>query len=284
MKKIALFAFIFLIIGVIGTLTFARDVFSIGPKETIDTEEQLDGNNITDVEIEMDVGKVVLRESDNDKVMISLNGDVSKKRAESIELDVSEEDGTVVASLKNREKFGFSIQNLFDFGDKGSVVLVVSVPNKEYQSVNVSTNVGMIVVEKIHAQKFMAVSDVGKIVVDELTSEQASLTSDVGEIIVQDGVGAFDVETDTGRIQLNMLEVTENIYASSNVGQVNITVKQQPENLVLDLESDIGEVVLKNVNGFSNYSGKQLSAETGTKGPVITASTDVGKILVEHQR
>ncbi|MRH44053.1 DUF4097 family beta strand repeat protein [Aquibacillus halophilus] len=282
MKKVALLAFVFLIIGIIGTVMYGGSVFSIGTNEVIDEKKQIDGADIDSLDINMDVGQVNLYESKDNSFNIHLNGNMPRSTVDNIVFDVKEENNYIIIEVGTREDFVFSIPGLFNFSN-GSIELDIELPKKAYDTIEVSTDVGGVMVDQLQVEQLDASTDVGTILINQLISKKALLSSNVGEVVVNGGIGAFTIDTDTGEIGLNMKEVIEPISIRSDVGEIDVTVQKQPVNLVLDLKSDIGDVSVKNLEGFNNSEGQEMYIEIGQGGPTLKASTDVGSISVEHQ-
>ncbi|WP_407272473.1 DUF4097 family beta strand repeat-containing protein [Radiobacillus sp. PE A8.2] len=283
MKKVALFAFIFLIIGIIGMITFGDNVFSFSArdKSSLDEEKQVSAENVDDIVISVGVAEVSIEPSDDENIHVHLHGDISEKMRERLTFKVEENNDSLEITVNAKEFFNFSFSSLFSFNN-GGLNLDVQLPEKLYTELNVSTDVGDISIDGISTEQFIASLDVGDLAVDDMTSKQTEIESNVGDVNIKDGVGAFDIETDTGEIGLAILEFREDISIQSDVGDVFVSLENEPENIVLDLQSDIGDIKVENLQGKNNSIGGDVYMEIGTGGPTLEVRTDVGEITVEQ--
>ncbi|MBM7570544.1 DUF4097 family beta strand repeat-containing protein [Aquibacillus albus] len=276
MKKVALIAFIFFIIGIVGSLTFSRDVFSMKSENTIQESKVVDGEAIESVEIIMDVGKVNVTESIDDSIHIELKGKSLNKQ---LQFDVIEDDEKLTIETRQKDKgFQFNITSLFRFNE--SLQLDVQLPAKTYQKVDVKTGVGQINIDYLTINELIASSDVGAVHIEGVISERAVLKSNVGKVDVRQGVGAFTIETDTGKVEMDMVAFTDDIMVKTDVGEAEVSVQEQPTSLLLSLQSNVGDVSVKNLDIVSEMSGKSYYKKVGSGSPKVHVQTDVGKVSV----
>lgn len=131
-------------------------------------------------------------------------------------------------------------------------------------------------------KQFVATSDAGKINIRKFHGDFMQLHSDVGSVVAKEVSGELDIQTDTGTIQLTLNEINQDVHLTSDVGSIHVDIKQVPESLVLDIDSEIGNVKVKGFEGFETTERSSLRYQKGDKGPVLRARTDVGAITITH--
>lgn len=280
MKKVSIVAFVCLVVGAIGTLLFSDNVFSFHSEEEVSETKQFDGVNIRSIVTNMDVGDINIKESENNNIRVNIHGKLSKVKADDLEFNVEEKADTLRITIDQKDSFKFSLSSLVNF-NLGSIDLDIELPDKVFEKVEVATNVGDININEVRANELLITSDVGETIVNQIAVQQASVKSNVGDIEISEATGAFDIETDTGEVELHMIEVTQDISIESDVGDIEVTFSQQPENLIVDLKSDVGNVHVEGLQGVKQDSGKAFYAEIGKGGPTLKVKTDVGEITVE---
>lgn len=281
MKKVALTAFITLIIGIIGFFTVSGNVFSVGRNASIDERETVTSRNIDSMIIKVDVGEVNIKESKNDEIDVHLHGSIAKKLKDQMEFSVEENGSTVEVNVSQSENT-FFLQFPFinaDFNSKR--VLDVSIPKELLNKLDVKTDVGEIAINGIDVEELKAHSDVGEIYVNGFTGI-GDFQSNVGEVELENISGKFKAHTDTGEIDIKVEEMTDDIELSSDVGDVTVTFAKEPSNIGFDLSSDIGEVSIEGFKGYDNHSSGSIVTQIGNGGPMLKVSTDIGEILVEN--
>ena len=145
----------------------------------------------------------------------------------------------------------------------------------------VTTNVGDLKIDKVKSDEFEAKVNVGDVTISELIATSSSVELNVGDVVVRDVSGKMEVVTNTGGIDVSFLELTEDVFFKSNVGDIKANFQKQPENVVLDLKSNVGDVTVDGFEGISNEPGKNYYVELGEgSAPRIELKTDVGDIDV----
>lgn len=281
MKKVALTAFVALIIGIIGFFTVSGNVFSVGRNASIDERETFTSRNIDSMIIKVDVGEVNIKESKNDEIDVHLHGSIAKKLKDQIGFSVEENGSTVEVNVSQRENTFFLQIPFINADFNSNRVLDVSVPKELLNKLDVKTDVGEIAINGIDVEELKAHSDVGEIYVNGFTGI-GDFQSNVGEVELENISGKIKAQTDTGEIDLKVAEMTDDIELSSDVGEVTVSFAKEPNNIGFDLSSDIGEVSIKGFKGYDNNSSGSIVTQIGNGGPMLKVSTDIGEILVEN--
>ncbi|WP_186575933.1 DUF4097 family beta strand repeat-containing protein [Aquibacillus kalidii] len=280
MKKVALSAFICLIIGVIGSVIYGKQLITVTKGEKVTETKEIDAKDIENIIVNVDVADLHVLPSDGDKITVKLN--TTKQPIDDMEFEVKENDKVLNVTLKTQKEsnFGFNF-SLGSFINTGSVDLYLSLPEKVYEQIEVTSDVGDIQIGNVNVSDLYTTSDVGDTELDQVTSENAKLISNVGDVEVTQGQGAYHVETDTGEIELNLLKLSKDTYLKSDIGDVLVSIIEKPKDMVLDLKSDIGDVEVSNFEGVGRSTGNDLYVELGNNGPKLQVVTDIGEIDVK---
>lgn len=244
----------------------------------MDEEKTIESEGIETVEIKIDVGKVNITESDTDDIVVRYQGNVP---TDQFTFNVDKKGNQVdVAAHSKRSFFTVPFINS-SWNTKRNLDIVL--PKSGLAKVVVHGDVAKINVDTENVAELKVKSDVGSISIEKFLGERMTLRSDVGSISVADASGELDIQTDTGKIDLTMNEITNDIRLKSDVGAIDVAMKQVPESLVLDVDSDVGQVSVSGLAGFDNLTGKPLRAHKGEGGPLLDVKTDVGSISIEQK-
>lgn len=272
MKKLLLIGAVLFVIGVAGL--FLTGVIS--EEKTVVEEKIIDSEGVNAVEIKVDIGRVNIIESDSDDILVKYEGNVP---TDSFKFAAERKGDQVdIAAHSKRTYFFIPFVNL-KFNEKRTFDIVI--PKKGLTKVAVNGDTARIIVDTENVKEFVATSDTGKIEIQKFHGEFMKLRTDVGGIVVTEASGEMDIRTDTGSIRLTMKEMRNDVHLESDVGSINVDMKQVPESLVLDIDSDIGKVTVKGLEGYESTAKSSLRYQKGEKGPVLRVKTDVGPITIE---
>ncbi len=271
MKRIVMIAIIFIAVGVAGTVALGGDVFSIGPKTTVEENQSFQADEINHLRVKADVGDIVLKESEGDEIHVSITGKVPKWDADKYDISIEQKGDTLeVQFLKKKSKF-FFIPLQFNVGEKR--IIEVALPKDALTTGHLQSNVGDVTIDALYVDELTVKNDVGDIDIAEFNGELLTIKSNVGDTTVKEATGQVDVQLDTGEIHLTMEEITENVTLMNDVGDISVAIKGATNGVVLDADTDIGDVKIK--------SGSFQIGASNQNGPVLEAKTDVGDIIVE---
>ncbi|QDP41743.1 DUF4097 family beta strand repeat-containing protein [Radiobacillus deserti] len=280
MKKVALIAAVLFVLGLVGVFTTyaTGDHFLTGGDNTdISETKSFDSGSVERVNVNVDVGEVIVSKSQTDQIEVRVQ--TKKLRKEHVEYSMKQTDDTIDVIFDKSDAPWYAYP-IFSFQDRGSIV-EVKLPDKEFKSITMESNVGEVRISNIKTKELIAYSDVGDMTINQVVAAKSTLHTDVGEIEVNAGTGAFSIESDTGEVSLELDSFVDDVKINSNVGEISVSLRNEPENFTFDLASDVGEV---SVNGFSSIpksSGKSYYVEQGNGNPILQVKTDVGEIEIE---
>ncbi|MDQ0230826.1 DUF4097 family beta strand repeat-containing protein [Metabacillus malikii] len=278
MKKVAIGAVLAIIIGTIGMFAFGGNVFSKGENENIDERKTVNSEQIKEMDINVDVGEVHITESKSDNIEVHFHGHAIDRVKKQIDFLVNQDETKLEVKVKQNNKFFTQIP--FITSDLNSErILDIAIPKKVLEKLTVNVDVGEITIEDIDPKQMKAENNVGEIFVSKYNGN-GLYKSDVGNIKLEKMNGKIKAQSDTGGIDINIIELTEDIDLKSDVGEIEVTIENDTENLAFDLSSEIGDVTVSGFDGYQNSTSKSIITKIGNEGPIIRAKTDIGGISV----
>lgn len=242
----------------------------------VNQQDTVNGEDIESIKIEVSAADIIIVPAERDDIHVKLSGKVSERNKDSYKLSLKEEGGTAhisVSQPKIRFQVGINITNL---------KLEVEVPAKEYNSLEVQSTSGDIVVNKIEAENMNTVVTSGDVVMEELkinnllairntsgdvrlkntkalatkmngTSGDLNISnveSDItvkttsGDFTVTEVTGNINIEATSGDITIKNKRVTGNITADITSGDVIISYEEEPRSLLVDYKANSGSGVI----------------------------------------
>ena len=108
-KKVALVAFVCLIIGIIGTVMFGDGIFAVGSKVQVDEERHVEAEEVSQLNMSLDVGNIRMTESEDEDIHIYLTGEYAKSARSDLRFDVEQNGDKLTIDAGKKQEFGFSI-------------------------------------------------------------------------------------------------------------------------------------------------------------------------------
>lgn len=247
-----------------------------GPAEPMREQRTIGAEGVKRIELDSDIASVRVIPSRDRQIYAVLEGQMDVKRKEDLVFQLVQQGESVQVKLRMDEK-GFA----FPFPDFGSnqVELNLSLPKQLYAEVEIETNVGRIEIDELEALQLNVKTGVGKVLVDRFMGDKASIRSDVGLIQVEKSMAAFDLRTHTGKIEMILDSIEQDIFIQSDTGKVDVVSQKAPEALTLRLKSDVGGISTDVPDlTIEEKSEHEVSGKIGSGGPIVDIRTDVGKI------
>lgn len=282
--------FICLAIGLIGAaVSFQSLDFETGVT-TIDIEKKTAAANIDTLIIENDISGVTFVPSNSDEISVRLVGAARSENAQNCTVEATTE-GTntwrvdVCMNNKAHINFGFDLtefKSLFS-GKSLRLRTEVSLPDKLYKAITVSTDTGSINFKEVKAEKLTASTDTGSITVDRYEGKTLNLQTDTGNINLNDGQGNVKLKTDTGSITATLRELGDTVTAETDTGSVRLKLDPVPTDASFDLSTDTGSANLDvpGVNVQQRTSHNKAKGSIGNGSKKVTVRTDTGYVEVK---
>ncbi|QFK72035.1 DUF4097 domain-containing protein [Pradoshia sp. D12] len=257
-KKWLIVAGILIVIGFSGALLTAKSFFSLQNENDKQTK-QFQSSEIQSIDVNNTVGTIKLAETSGDEIIVETIG---SKMSNPIKI---EENGETL-SITNEADHTISLGVNFK---KSSENITVYLPKKQYDRISASNEVGEITISQINAAHLNAESEVGSIHISDVSSTSIIASSELGNIKIQKYSGKLQVDNEVGSIDISTDEITEPLIAKNELGEIDLTINQDPNNILITADSEIGSkrIFGKKTGSYMSGDGSitvQLSTETGS--------------------
>ncbi|MFJ7935954.1 DUF4097 family beta strand repeat-containing protein [Sporosarcina sp. NPDC096371] len=252
-----------LILIIIGGISLV--VNSAVTLEESASKKEIDDLSFTNIAVLTDNATVEIVSTKDPVATVEYTGKMKKKTKYTFEADVKGD--TLSVHFKEKRKgffhFGISAMNL---------TLTVSLPEKEYDRLQVETNNGRIVAQHIQAKDVALETDNGRLELKHVDAKSIHVKTDNGRILFEDVKGKINAKTDNGRIALIASNLDQSIELETDNGRIDIQTEKEPTNATIDAKTDNGRVEL---------FGQENKHVTFGKGEnLIKLRTDNGRITV----
>lgn len=225
-------AFVILLLLILG-------IFSLFNRGTSNYEKMMSSENITRVNIGTGKGNVTIAMYEGDEIRAYLIGENGERLSKGYKLTMKNKGNLVTIKAKKKSKLtqNFSVS--------------IELPNKLYEQIQVHADVGNIDIAGANAASYALKTSVGNMTVDVLQ-------------------GVIHAESQVGNVNLQVAEITSDITAKTDVGNIVVETVEAPEALQTDCKTNVGTTTI-------NLPNTQ-NGDIGTGGPVVKLETDVGDV------
>lgn len=236
----------------------AAEILPSYPIENVRSEEReviKITEQYTNIRVNVQHGSLIVRPSDNEETVVELTGKHDKLR-----LTAEVIGQTLSINLKDIRRF-FSFSFSFNFTP---IVLTVHVPKKLYEMIELYTDNGRIMAEKLLGKTFKAESDNGRIQLQAIAATTLS------------------GETDNGRVEMANIQA-EHVRAKTDNGRIEMNHVDAQK---VTAESDNGRIEMANIAGalYGQTDNGRITLKTAGLDRNIDFSTDNGSILIESEK
>jgi DUF4097 and DUF4098 domain-containing protein YvlB len=151
---------------------------------------------------------------------------------------------------------------LLDRSQAGLRKLVIALPDKTFDQVNIR-------------------SEFGHVEAVDLRAESTRVELAAGAIRFSGVSGELDLKTEAGNIEVENFALESGLSARTSAGDITVKLTEPPKAAHIDLQSEIGTVAadLDDLRYRTNRSNR-IAATIGSGGPRFEASTSAGHIFV----
>ncbi|MGY4688197.1 DUF4097 family beta strand repeat-containing protein [Salibacterium sp. K-3] len=259
-KKIALIALLFIIVGGIGSVV----TFNDSQATSIAQAKEVDNTNITEVDIRTHNEEVEIMSTKDSKITIELTGKTKDKN----KLSVKENENTLSIQSDSQNKKLFS----FDFFVE-SLTLTVYLPEKVYDTLQIDSDNGKIELEQLDIKDVNVTTKNGRIAMETIGAEKVQVGTINGKIALNKVEGSITGKINNGSILLNTKDLDRSIDFETNNGSITVKTEKKPTNAVFDVKVGNGKI---NIFGDSNWD-----TVVGNGDNLIKLNTNNGSITVE---
>ncbi|MBA2871195.1 DUF4097 and DUF4098 domain-containing protein YvlB [Anoxybacillus calidus] len=281
-KKLSIIAGILFIIGIAGSLITYRFV----APEPFSEEKVINNKQVSIVNIDTDNVRVNISPATDNMVKVTLDGKTSYNIERSFASNVK--DSTLFITYNEKQRSWINL-DIFDVLEP--ITLNVYLPEKQYDSLKVSSDNGYIFVKQlkvthfdintdngrvelkdIYSQNIHAESNNGRMDLKDIMAQNIQVKTDNGRIILDRVEGKLEGKTNNGSISLITEELDRNINFDTNNGSISIKTEKEPTNVQFNVSVGNGKV-----NILNKYNG---NAVIGNGENLIMLTTHNGSISV----
>jgi DUF4097 and DUF4098 domain-containing protein YvlB len=262
MKRITIIALIFLVVGAVGSVL----TFRINYKEPYDLKEKVISKSVTTINIQTDNEDVEIIPTNDSKIKIKVFGRKSPDIKQIFSANV--EGKTLAIKLKEKQEKIFN----FDFFPI-SFSLKVYVPKKQYESMQINNDNGLVKMGRLNVKNIKASTNNGQIDFNHVNATNVDVHSDNGAIrFFGDVTGKVVGKTNNGKISLTTPNIDYPIQLESDNGGITIQTDKEPTNVTYNTHEDNGSI-----NIFNKYSNGTV---IGNGDNLIKLTTNNGEISI----
>lgn len=233
-----------LLIVVIGILVMTNTA----PFNQMDVieEERFSSSEINAVNVIGNVGNIKVESHQGDDIVAFVSGQTSSLFGEEFRFDTGESGGVLTIRGEQKDR-----AFLFSFLPSSSYAVSILIPEMTMEELNIESSVADISVLDIDAQEI-------------------TLKSEVGNVEVEATPARIEVETEVGNIDMKTVTINESLKLLSEVGNINLTVEELPDQLDYSVRTSVGRTSIEPLEQRMQLEG----------GPVIDLETEVGDVHV----
>lgn len=212
-------------------------LFSLFNRGSSNHEQMMSSENITSVNVFTEKGNVTISMYEGDEIRAYLIGEDGERLSKGYKLTMKGKRNLVTIKAKKKSKLtqNFSVS--------------VELPNKLYEQIQVHADVGNVEIAGANAASY-------------------ALKTNVGNVNVNVPQGIINAESQVGNMNFQVAEITSDINAKIDVGNIVVETVEAPEALQTDCKTNVGTTTI-------NLPNTQ-NGDIGTGGPIVKLQTDVG--------
>lgn len=266
MSKIKLWitiATLLLLVGIVGSVyTFPTIIKNnaVSIKDEFHTSVEMNNINVKTTN-----SKVQFKPTTEDTLKVTLESSNSNE-----ELTTLVEDSTLTINVKNKSWHFFSMEFFSDIP-----ILIIHLPEHEYESIKIKSDNGTIVMADIAVEKLNAKTSNGTIELSEIDANITDFKTSNGKVILTNIKGDISGKTSNGSITYNAENILQAIDLHTSNGKIKINTETELTNNTLDLRTDFGKIRV--------FDSPDWDTNFGNGDYLIKLRTDNGGITIKHQ-
>lgn len=261
--KNKLFIVLVVVLIVAGGISLLFKPASVFEKST--NKKVIEDSSFTTITVSSDNSAVEIVPTKDQVATVEYSGKTKKNKKYIFEAIVKGD--TLAVQFKEKRKgfiqFGFSSLDL---------TLTVHLPEKQYERLQVETDNGRIIAEKLQARDINLETDNGRIELKHIDAEEVSVKSDNGRITFENVTGQMKAKTDNGRISVVTNNLDQSMDLETDNGRIEIQTETEPTNATIDAKTDNGRVEL--------FGQENKHVTFGEGKNLVKLRTDNGRITV----
>ncbi|SFC90636.1 Putative adhesin [Bacillus sp. OV322] len=262
-KKLSILAALLLIIGIAGALL----TYQSGKEVRISQNKTAADSNYKNVVIDTDNAGVEIQPISSGPAKAVLSGKSSDQKQ--LDFTIKKEGSTLKIKVKEKQRKFYN----FDFSFT-SLKLKVYIPQKQYRSLTVHNDNGLIKAKDMKTDSLTLIVNNGYVDLKNIQSKHSSISADNGRMFLDKVTGDVKAAANNGEIKMIASDLERNITLDCDNGKVSIKTEKEPRNAAFHVRADNGKI-----NILDKY---QHDAVLGSGKYKIRLTTNNGSIEVKR--
>ncbi|GGH29032.1 DUF4097 family beta strand repeat-containing protein [Paenibacillus segetis] len=225
-----------IIIGLMGN--FILYFMGISPFNTVAVSENrsFKSDSINNIVINAAMDDIQIERISGDAITLTRLGSQSVQYSERLALNTSIDNGTLDITVLELKKQRFTINASYD------VDLTLSVPDKIFEAITVTTITGDIQLNNIHSINNTLKSETGHVQVNGTDSRLNKIRTVTGDIELDGNTVSLDLNSTTGEIVIKLAELAGDIQANTMTGDITLYVGKPVKAVQTVLHTGTGKI------------------------------------------
>lgn len=280
-KRVACAALFAVVLLVAGCTAKMNAVTKASEQPLQANEETTLETTFRQVKVSSDVPSIHIGLSPDETTRLSIRTSDPEKLQKHFDFHYRETDGQLEVTVRGKSRNpGLDVLDLIE---TWGAELHVELPDHSYNSVTVHSDVGKIEYREVNADRLAVSSEVGTITVADTATEQAIVTNSVGAVRLDNVNGKTEVSNSTGTVNIYVPSIENDIAVKTELGAVTIETDREPDNVRLDLSTEIGKVGTNFDIERNDQSKRSIAGQKGENGPQIKVRSEIGPIEVRYR-
>lgn len=207
-------------------------------------DETYDSSSISTIDILCDITDVEFEESSNNDIRVVVYGNSNNS------VDVSLNNSKLKVDY---EEHSFK---LFSFGGSQNRI-VVYIPKDYDNEINIDCDCGNIDIISLEYATINIKADCGNVNLESV--KNVDIDANLGNVDISLVLNKLNIDSDCGNIKIDRLDLKENSYIKSDLGDVKIS---DTNDIFIDTNVDLGDAKVNNNNRYSDVTLK-IEADCG---------------------
>lgn len=279
-------------------------VFQITTAFSADTievfnDKNIDGEEIDEVSISTSSTDIQVEPNESNQIIIKWGGKTTQKEWKKYRLTTNINGDKLEIKLDKSNPFSFS----FEMTGVRDINLQVYLPRKIYNSLEVHSSSGEMLIQTMEAKYTDVGASSGSIKLTEIKSEvleasvssgeiyiyksefnDATTSTSSGDIYIEENrIKQINAKSSSGNIEINNEMLTGDIIAKTSSGDVHLFLEKEPASFLIDYKSSSGDerINIEGIN-FEKNSDHHVVGMKGNGEHNITVRTSSGDFSFTH--
>ena len=237
----------FLVIALKSGANFKNGMFNISSDNTnIIYDKEFDLENIKNINIQQDAGKIKIIENSDNFIKVVLYGE----NESDVKVELNNE------KLNIESKHSTRSFNFFNFNITTNDIIIY-IPSGYSNEIKIKNNYGNCEIEDLENVTINIDSDAGNIELGKI--KNALLKSSCGNIKINEVLNKCDIDNNCGNIKIGTMNIQENSTIKADLGNIEIN---NTNDIFIDADVDLGKIKI-NKNDKSSDIVLKIEADCG---------------------